>query len=465
MQLVDTHVHLEDQAFAADRLAVIERAQADNVNTMINAGSTASANRAVLALAQKTPGLYGSVGLHPHEFPSTSEATFSVLQEQLGHEKVVALGEIGLDYHVFPDYPPPDRKAQQEAFARQLQLARIFELPLIIHVREAYSDALQLLREYGPFINRGVMHCYAGGMEYLKDVLDLGFYIGVGGPVTYPKAESVREVVRAVPDDRLLLETDAPYLPPQSRRGKRNEPACIKEIAKACAALRGTCWESLAEQTTANAFRLFKIEAKSAGVFTYNIKGHLYVNLTNRCSADCVFCPRRIHRRVQEYELTLQREPLARELIEAIGDPRQWAEIVFCGFGEPVLRLPTLLQVARAVKAKGGRIRVDTNGHADIIFGRDILPECQGLVDEWSISLNSADPQQYEHLVRPAGGRQTYPAVIAFIERAVKSGFTVTVTAVELSEIDSKSLQQLTQRLGARYRGRIYQRLGEPEVR
>jgi TatD DNase family protein len=462
MQLVDTHVHLEDDAFAGDREKVINQARNSGMQWMLNAGSTQLANPKVLALAQAEPDIYAGIGLHPHEFPATPDSALKQLPDQLSAEKVVALGEIGLDYHVFSDFPKPDHASQQMAFQSQLKLARIFELPVIIHVREAFTEALAILQSQGPWRHGGVMHCYAGGTEYLEATLGLGFYLGIGGTVTYPKAEGVRQAVREMPLERLFLETDAPYLPPQSFRGKRNEPAWLNEIVTEVAKVRGQEAEELAAITSANACRLFKVAAPALGTLVYEIDGHLYVNLTNRCSANCVFCPRRVSRKLQQYELTLQQEPLAKEVIRAIGDSRRYKEVVFCGFGEPLLRLPVLLQIARAVKSQGGRVRVNTNGQADGIFGRDILGDCQGAVDIWSISMNSMDPQQYFKLVQPSGGPQTHVQVMNFIRRAAAL-FSVTVTAVELPEINVAAIQQFAKQCGARYRGRKVQSLGEPE--
>ncbi|MCD4814572.1 YchF/TatD family DNA exonuclease [bacterium] len=460
--LIDTHVHLEDEAFASDREAVLERAEHSGIVAMVNAGSTVAANREAFKYFKDRKNIFFGVGLHPHEFPGTSPESFIELRDQLSRDKVVALGEIGLDYHVFPDYPAPDRAAQQQAFSQQLEIARIFELPVIVHVREADEDALRLLEKAGPFHNGGVMHCYSGGMTYLSQIMELGFHIGVGGPLTYPKSQEIREVVRQVPIKRLLLETDCPYLPPQSNRGKRNEPAYLAEVAQAVAEVRGITVEALMEQTSANARKLFKLDS-GTGRLVYEIKGHLYINLTNRCSADCTFCPRHTQRQVQTYDLTLEREPSAAELIAAMGDPTVFSEVVFCGFGEPLLRLTTLLEVARVVKAKGGRTRVDTNGHADVIYQKDILPQCKGLIDEWSVSLNSSDEKQYDAWVRPAAGQGVYSAVQAFIGRAVQAGFPVTVTAVEMPAMDVEKLKTVCHQLGARYRGRAHQRLGTPE--
>jgi TatD DNase family protein len=460
---VDSHVHLEDEAFDPDRTAVMDRARAAGVELFLNAGSTPAANIRMLAMLPGHDDLYAGVGLHPHEFPGTPEAALDDLPRQLSQDKVVALGEIGLDYHVFQNVPAPDPAAQQAAFRRQLGLARVFELPLMVHVREAYPDALRLLREAGPFFFGGVLHCYAGGPALVDEALSLGFSLGFGGTTGYPKAEDVREALARAPLEKILLETDAPYLPPQQHRGRRNEPAYLPLIAQGAAAAKGLTPEELGAATSANARRLFHLESASADVLAYPLGHHLYVNLTNRCSSNCVFCPRRVSRRLQAYDLTLKREPSAREVVAALGDLAGYSEVVFCGFGEPVLRFPVLLAAAREVKRRGKKVRVNTNGQADLIFGRDILPECRGLVDEWSVSLNSADPVQYQRLVMPATGAETFEGVKRFIARAARSGFTVTSSAVELPDVDIRGVAELSQSLGARYRGRLPQRLGEPE--
>jgi TatD DNase family protein len=465
MRLIDTHVHLEDPAFDADCDEVVARARQAGVVAFLNAGSTETANAEALALAQRLPGLHVGIGLHPHEFPRTTLAAVDTLPSQLCQESVVALGEIGLDFHQFPDLPAPGREAQLQAFQRQLYWARVFDLPPIVHIREAHAEALAALRAAGPWPGGGVLHCYSGGVAHLEASLSLGFSLGIGGPVTYPRSDDLRAALTQAPLTRLLLETDAPYLPPQSRRGQRNEPVALAEIAEAVAKSRGLTPDELAERTSSNAERLFRLASEDPGCWVYDLQGHLYVNLTNRCSADCAFCPRRVSRRVQQYDLTLRREPRAGELLAAIGDARRFSEVVFCGFGEPLLRLATLLAVARGVKAQGVRVRVDTNGHADCLYGRDILPECRGAVDAWSVSLNSLDPQQYQTLVRPASGADTLPAVKSFIRRAVTAGFEVVVTAVELPGVDTARVKQFAVQAGARYRGRPHQRLGEPEAR
>lgn len=464
MELIDTHLHLDDEQYDQDLMEVLARAEANGVTTMVNAGSTAGANLKLLSLIKSHQPIFGAVGLHPHEFPEQALQQLDMLPMQLAQEKIVALGEIGLDYHIFSDYPPPNHEAQQAAFAAQLSLAKKFELPVMVHVREAMEDALAMLQAAGPFPNQGVLHCYSGGTAYLEQVLDLGFFIGIGGPVTYPKSDDMRAVVAAVPLERLLLETDAPYLPPQGKRGKRHEPAWIMDSARLMADLKGMSLEELAEATTQNAQQLFKLKPNSIGPIVYDIDNHLYVNLTNRCSSRCTFCPREVNRVVKGYDLTLAREPFAQEVIDKIGDPKRFHEIVFCGFGEPTLRLPVLLAIAQAVKARGGTVRVNTNGQCDALFGQDILPMTKDLVDHWSISVNTMNAADYERAMRPATGPNTHAAVLDFARRAVNWA-KVTVSDVDMPGMDIKGVEAFAQAIGASYRGRHFQRLGQPGER
>ena len=463
MEFIDTHIHIEDDRFNKDRALVCEQAQQKGVKYLINAGSSVDANNKILELLPQIAYLYTGLGLHPHEFSELNLDMIYNLTKYLSQEKVVAVGEIGLDYHEFPDYPLPNKKAQQEAFKQQLKLVRIFELPVIIHVREAWQDVFNLLADAGSLPAGGVMHCYSGGLEHLEKVLAAGFYIGIGGPITYPKSDNMRLAVEKIPKERLLLETDGPYLPPQSKRGKRNEPANLIEIAEAISKQKSSSLLDIASYTTQNAYELFKIGFLDNKNIVYKIKNSLYVNLTNRCSSNCAFCPRQKHKLVQGYDLTLSREPLASEIISAIGDAKQYKEIVFCGYGEPLLRLNTLLTVAKAVKQQGGRVRINSNGQADVIYNFDIIPQGNDLIDEWSISLNTTEEEQYNNLMKPTAGAGTFLAVKNFITRLVAAKHKVTITAVEFPYIDSKKLEQLANKLGVSYRGRVPAKLGEPE--
>jgi TatD DNase family protein len=246
--LVDSHCHLDDPQFDADREAVIQRALEAGVGQMLAVGSGPPDLEAGIRLAEAWPHIFASVGVHPHEASKATQETFERMQELLAHPKVVAIGEIGLDYHY--DFSP--REVQREVFSRQLAMAR---KPVIIHTREAWDDTLRLLREH-PSVT-GVFHCFSGGPEEAEQVLEMGFYLSFAGVVTFPKAQQIQEAARMAPSDRLLVETDAPYLAPVPRRGKRNEPAFVLETARRVAELRGESLDQLAAATTENFRRVF----------------------------------------------------------------------------------------------------------------------------------------------------------------------------------------------------------------
>jgi len=198
-------------------------------------------------LADRYPFVYATVGVHPHEARKATAQTFDRMRELAKHSKVVAIGEIGLDYHY--DFSP--RVVQREVFATQLDLAAETALPIVIHTREAWEDTLEAIRAWGSPV-RGIMHCFTGDREQARQALDLGFHLAFGGVLTFPKAEEVREAARLTPPDRLLVETDCPYLAPVPYRGKRNEPAYVAETVKRLAAVRGEVAADLAEQTARN---------------------------------------------------------------------------------------------------------------------------------------------------------------------------------------------------------------------
>ncbi len=250
--LVDSHCHLDDAQFDADREAVIERARAAGVERLLAIGTGGGPPdlEAGIRLAEAWPHISATVGVHPHDASKANSETFERLRDLLTHPKVVGAGEIGLDYHY--DFSPRD--VQREVFARQVELAAASGKPVIIHTREAWEDTMRVL---GPGPHRGIFHCFSGGPEEAAQALELGFYISFAGVVTFPKAVRIQEAARMVPPDRLLVETDAPYLAPVPRRGKRNEPAFVVETARRLSELRGESFERIAAVTTENFARLF----------------------------------------------------------------------------------------------------------------------------------------------------------------------------------------------------------------
>jgi TatD DNase family protein len=250
--LVDSHCHLDDAKFAGDLDDVIERAQAAGVTRLmaIGTGDGPQDLETAIRLADRYPIFQATVGVHPHDAAKATPDTFDRLAPLLSHPKVLALGEIGLDYHY--DFSPRD--TQQSVFIRQLALARDAGKPVVIHTREAWTDTLQILREHGD--GAGIFHCFTGGPGEARQALDLGFHLSFGGVLTFPKSEPLREAARLAPLDRILVETDAPYLAPVPHRGKRNEPAFLVETVRKLAEIRGITPDDAAQATTRNFERL-----------------------------------------------------------------------------------------------------------------------------------------------------------------------------------------------------------------
>jgi TatD DNase family protein len=251
--LVDSHCHLDDAKFDEDREAAIGRARAAGVERMlaIGTGNGPPDLEAAVRLADRYDFMYATVGVHPHDVAKATEETFARLRELAAHPKVLAIGEVGLDYHY--DFSP--RPVQREVFARQLALAAEVRKPIVIHTREAWDDTLGQVVDL-PY--SGIMHCFTGDAAQARQALDRGFYLSFGGVLTFPKADALREAARIVPDDRLLVETDCPYLAPVPHRGKRNEPAFLVETVRRLADVRGRAAEEIAELTTRNFHRLMR---------------------------------------------------------------------------------------------------------------------------------------------------------------------------------------------------------------
>jgi TatD DNase family protein len=249
--LIDSHCHLDNSQFDSDRDAVIERALAAGVDRMVAIGTGEGPPdlEAGVRLADRHKCFYATVGVHPHDASKASPDIFRQLGELLKHPKVIALGEIGLDYHY--DHSP--REVQREVFLEQMRIAENARKPIVIHTREAWDDTLALLEQHWtPTGLSGIMHCFSGTAAEAERCVALGFYLSFGGIVTFPKAIELQEAARGAPADRILLETDAPYLAPVPKRGKRNEPSFMVETARKLADLRGVSLEQIAAITTQN---------------------------------------------------------------------------------------------------------------------------------------------------------------------------------------------------------------------
>ncbi len=252
---LDTHAHLNMSAYDNDRDAVVERSFAAGVQGVIDVAVDLSTTVRSVELASQYASLFSAVGIHPHEVSQASLEDIRRLETFFQHPKVVAVGEIGLDYH----YNFSPREMQKQFFLAQLELARALNKPVIVHVREAMADACRLIRSVAPSDWKGVFHCFGGKAEDIPEILEMGFMISFTGVVTFHNFKK-QELVRKVPLDRLLLETDAPYMTPMPFRGKRNEPAFLPYIAKTLASLHAISEQTLAHATTANAKKMFGLE-------------------------------------------------------------------------------------------------------------------------------------------------------------------------------------------------------------
>lgn len=255
--MIDTHAHVQDKVFDEDRGGVLQRAFQAGVESIIVVGYDYLTSEAAVALCEGQTSLYAAVGIHPHDAGAWNETTLSKIEKLAGSKKVVAIGETGLDF--FRNKAPKGN--QYKAFDEQLQLALSLHLPVIIHSREATEDVLTIIQKF-PGLN-GVIHCYSGSITQAEKFIEAGYYIGICGNVTYPQAKTLKEVTKNIPLERLLLETDAPYLAPQSYRGKRNEPSFLSHTAAEIASLQGLDIEMVKKQTTENARKLFSIERKN----------------------------------------------------------------------------------------------------------------------------------------------------------------------------------------------------------
>lgn len=257
--LIDTHAHLDDARYDADRDAVIARAREAGVETFVTIGCDLATSKSAADLAERHPFVYAAIGVHPHEVKHIEDGWYDEFRRMAGGKKIVAYGEIGLDYH----YNHSSPKLQRERFREQVGLAKELRLPLVIHTREAQEDTIAILKEEKADEVGGVFHCFSGDAWLAKDALDLGFYLSFSGVITFQNAAMLRDIVKTVPLDRMLIETDCPYLTPAPHRGKRNEPAFVKLVADKIAEVTGlpggTGADEIGRVTSDNARRLFKI--------------------------------------------------------------------------------------------------------------------------------------------------------------------------------------------------------------
>ena len=252
--IFDTHAHYDDEAFDEDRESLLQGMKQNGVDCIVNIGANMQTSRNTVALTEQYDFIYGAVGVHPSDVYDMTEADLETLREWSRLDKIVAIGEIGLDYH----YPDTDKALQQKWFIRQLQLAREEKLPVVIHSRDAAADTLAIMQEHGRELG-GVIHCFYYPKEMAAEYLKMGYYIGIGGVLTCKNAKKLVEAVEVIPLERLVLETDAPYLAPDPYRGKRNESAYLTYVVQKLAQIKGVSYEEIVAQTAKNAKAMYRM--------------------------------------------------------------------------------------------------------------------------------------------------------------------------------------------------------------
>lgn len=453
----DSHAHLDLAPLSASEEEVVRRAVEAGVSRIVTIGIDPEHSEKAIAIAHRHAGVYAAVGLHPHDASACSDRTLERLEELSRCDKVVGIGETGLDFH--RDRSPRD--LQRSAFREQIRLARRRNLPVIVHDRNAHAETLSILSEEKASEVGGIIHCFSGDFETARRAVGMNFLISIPGAITYKGSEAQAEAVRKISLDRLLIETDCPFLAPVPHRGKTNEPAFVPLVAKRIAEIKGLSPEDVGRVTTLNAKRIFRIPVDEEVRVAYRIRNSLYLNITNRCTNACVFCAKRSDFHVKGHYLKLPAEPPVEEVLAEVGDPTRYDEIVFCGFGEPLLRLDAVKEIAKALKEKGGRIRVNTDGLANLVYGRNILPELAGRVDALSVSLNAADAQTYAKICPSRYGGAAHPAILSFLREAVRHIPSVSATAVALPGLDPEAVRRLAESIpGVTFRLRAYDEVG-----
>lgn len=462
VELIDTHSHLTFPEFDEDRNKVLKRARNHNVKAVIvvGAGNGLEGNEGAVRFAEENEDIFAIVGIHPHDAESVDiENAIKKIMELAKSEKVVGVGEIGLDY-----YREHSSKASQlKCFKKFLELAFELKLPVSIHDRDAHKDVLFTLRESKYEMTGGIFHCFSGNLEMAREVVDMGFYLGIPGIVTFSNANELKQVVKEIPIERLVLETDCPYLAPAPHRGQRNEPAYTRYIADEIANIKGLSSRDVGRITSINARRAFNLPGMiPVGKVAYPIRRSIYLNITNRCTLACKFCPKQTGSfEVKGHNLKLSQEPNVEDVFRAIGNYEGYDEIVFCGFGEPSLRIELLKVIARQIKnTTGTRIRLDTDGLMNLVHTRDVLPELAGLVDAVSVSMNAPDPKKYVELCPSMYGEKAFYAMLSFLGKAREFIPEVTATVVGVPGLDIEACKKLAAEMGVEFRLRKYQDVG-----
>lgn len=451
--LIDTHAHLFFENFKEDVDEVIQRAKDNGVDFIVVPATDIKTAKEAITLAEKYEQIYATVGIHPHDTKDWNESLLVEIEELAKHPKVVAIGEIGLDYYY--DFSPQDQ--QIKAFKSQLDLATKLQLPVVIHNRDSDGDMMDIIQSYCGTGLKAQFHCYNGSLSDALEFMKMNHFISFTGNITFKKSDGLREILSRIDLNHLMLETDSPFMTPVPFRGKRNEPSYVSYVAQQVADVHKISLEEVGRITSLNAFRFFGIGKAPKTSFTYLLGNSLYINVTNRCNADCTFCRRKEDPFLHGYNLGMikSEEPTSDIYIMEIDDSSKYDEVVFCGYGEPTIRWDVVKEVAKYVKANGGKTRINTNGHGNRINKRDITPEMKDIIDVVSISFNSFDSKQYSELMRVSEDHFDEMKKFAGLAKSYVKKVVMSVVSLDEVEIE-KSRKVVEDEIGVEFRVRHY---------
>ncbi|MDP8234249.1 MAG: YchF/TatD family DNA exonuclease [Candidatus Saelkia tenebricola] len=451
MYLIDTHCHLWHPEFHSDLKNVLKSSRNSGVDYFINIGVDVKTSKEAVKMAKKNKGIFAGVGYHPHYAKDFRESDGSQLKKLLSARRVVAFGEVGLDFY----RQISNKKTQIMVLDELLSIWCNTKLPIVVHNRDAHNEILSVLNNIRKFNPKIVMHCFSGDKNFLRECLNRGYYISYATNLTFNK--ELKELIKYTPLEKLLLETDSPYLSPQTKRGIRNEPLNIKESIAVAVAIKGVGEEDIVRSLALNAKVVFNVGHVSINPrIVYKYKGGLYINLTNECSNECVFCTIGKGDYFAGYNLRLNASASIREVLKAVSKEKGYQEVSFCGFGEPFCRFKEMTKIARILKMRGYEIRVVTNGCGNLIQGKNVLPLLKGIVDKISVSLNVVEKDKYNVICKPKLEGDVFSEILNFIREAKKYIPQVEITFLNFSDLDLQKCKEIAQSLEVDYKIREY---------
>jgi TatD DNase family protein len=419
--VIDSHCHLNLNQFEDDLEDVLARALGDGVSAFVNIGFDRETARQTAELMERYPFFYGVFGVHPHDAESFDESVLADIQRYLDHPRALAVGEIGLDF--YRDHSPRD--VQREVFRRMIALSRERAMPIVIHCRDAFDEVVETLRAEGSSY-RGIFHAFAGTPAEAEQVLDLGLHIGVGGVATFRNSQ-LSKTLPELPPERIVLETDSPYLTPHPYRGRRNEPGYLIHVARAVAEALGQSQLEVAHTTTENLTAALAIpeDLRPSGV--YRLDDAIYIQTTSG-TVD----------------------------LDAVGETEDIDEAIICGFGEPLDRLDVVLDAARWAAEKGMVVRVNTTGLGNVIAGRDVTRELSEFVDEVVVVFYGTTASQHERMAKAGVDEEQFEAMRDFVRKSAEAGMDAVCEFVAAPKFKADPCREFARELGAQYDIRMY---------